>query len=84
MQSIKLKSHIGSDGILHLDLPVGIKDKELEVMVIFQAVDSFSAIQTPESLGWPPNFFEQTAGCLQDDFLGRYPQRDCEERESSE
>ncbi|MEH1996612.1 hypothetical protein [Nostoc sp.] len=36
MQSIKLNTHVGSDGILHLDIPLGIIDKEIEVMVIYQ------------------------------------------------
>ncbi|MEI2579954.1 hypothetical protein [Scytonema sp. PRP1] len=30
MQSIKLSSRVGSDSILHLDVPVGTTDKELE------------------------------------------------------
>jgi putative addiction module CopG family antidote len=40
--------------------------------------------KTPEELGWPPGFFEQTAGCLQDDPLVRYPQGEYELRESLE
>jgi hypothetical protein len=36
--------------------------------------------KTPEELGWPPGFFEQTAGCLQDDPLVRYPQDEYENR----
>jgi hypothetical protein len=30
MQSIKLSSRVGPDGILNLDVPVGMTDKELE------------------------------------------------------
>ncbi|NJM19132.1 MAG: hypothetical protein HC874_28990 [Richelia sp. SL_2_1] len=78
MQSIKLKKRIGSDGILHLDIPLGMKDKEVEVMVIYQSIET---TQTPENLGYPPGFFEQTAGCLADDPIQRYPQGEFEERE---
>ncbi|MBW4494793.1 MAG: hypothetical protein KME26_17245 [Oscillatoria princeps RMCB-10] len=37
--------------------------------------------KTPEELGWPPGFFENTAGCLQDDPIVRWPQGEYEERE---
>ncbi|MEN2383759.1 MAG: type II toxin-antitoxin system ParD family antitoxin [Gloeotrichia echinulata IR180] len=43
-----------------------------------------SSAKTPEELGWPAGFFEQTAGCLQDDPLVRYPQGEYEVRESLE
>ncbi|QLE45739.1 hypothetical protein FD723_36405 (plasmid) [Nostoc sp. C052] len=66
MQSIKLFSHVGSDGIMHLDIPVGITDKEVEVMVIYQQIEPSAAKKT-EELGCPPGFFEQTYGSFQDD-----------------
>ncbi|MBH8552081.1 hypothetical protein I8751_06790 [Nostocaceae cyanobacterium CENA357] len=40
--------------------------------------------KTPEELGWPADFFEQTAGCLQNEPLMRYPQSEYEMRESLE
>jgi hypothetical protein len=67
MHSIKLKKRIGADGILHLDIPVGITDKEVEIMVIYQPIETPMQQQTPEELGWPPGFFEQTYGSCQDD-----------------
>ncbi|MBF2017827.1 MAG: hypothetical protein IGS23_22050 [Rivularia sp. T60_A2020_040] len=82
MQSIKLKKRVGEDGILHLDIPLGMKDQEVEVMVIYQSIETAIATQTPSDLGYPPGFFEQTAGCLADDPIQRYPQGEFEERES--
>lgn len=61
MQSIKVRSHVGPDGILHLDVPVGIHDAELEVTVTVQPIDS-----TPQGKGWPPGFFEETFGSCKD------------------
>ncbi|MGB0561398.1 MAG: hypothetical protein ACPGVO_06290 [Spirulinaceae cyanobacterium] len=81
MQSIKLKSRIGSDGILHLDIPVGITDKDLEVMIVFQAIAPQAAVSPPASLGWRSDFFERTAGSIQDETFIRHPQGDFEERE---
>ncbi|WP_193201001.1 hypothetical protein [Nostoc sp. MG11] len=67
MHSIKLCSHVGADGILHLEIPVGVKDKEIEVTVIYQQLEPSSGVKTSEELGWPPGFFEQTYGSCQDD-----------------
>ncbi|MGD1712446.1 hypothetical protein [Hydrocoleum sp. CS-953] len=38
MQSIQLKAHIDSDGILKVKMPPETKDTDLEIMVIFQAL----------------------------------------------
>ncbi|MBE9038909.1 hypothetical protein [aff. Roholtiella sp. LEGE 12411] len=67
MQSIKLFSHVGADGILHLNIPVGITDKEIEVTVTYQQLEPSAQVKTPEELGWPVGFFEQTYGSCQDD-----------------
>ena len=79
MQSIKIRSRVGEDGILHLDIPLGMKDKEVEVMVIYQSIEA--ATQTPEDLGYPPGFFEQTYGSCQDDPIVIDSEGDFERRE---
>lgn len=61
MQSIKLQSYVGSDGILKLEIPVDVVDTDLEVLVVVQPI-SFTSTTTPEKLGWPPGFFEHVAG----------------------
>jgi hypothetical protein len=60
MHSIKLKQRVGKDGILHLDIPVGMMDKEVEIMVIYQALETPNQQKIPKNLGYPPGFFEQT------------------------
>lgn len=42
--------------------------------------DMKTVTKTPEELGWPPGFFERTAGCFQDEPLVRYPQGELQER----
>lgn len=64
MQNITLRSHVGKDGILHLDIPVGLTDAELEVTVSVQPVDSSSEVDSPQGKGWPPGFFEETLSVL--------------------
>ncbi|MDI9640702.1 hypothetical protein QM565_33955 [Geitlerinema splendidum] len=78
MKSIKLRSHVGSDGILQLQVPVAHADQDLEVIVIYQAVE-VESVKTPEALGWQPGFFERTAGSIPD--LERPPQGVSQERE---
>jgi hypothetical protein len=43
MESIKVRRHVGQDGILHLDIPIGITERDVEVMVIYQSVSSPTA-----------------------------------------
>jgi hypothetical protein len=45
MESIKVRQRVGQDGILHLKIPVGLKEQNVEVMVIFQPVASLTTIQ---------------------------------------
>ena len=81
MHSIKLTKRVGEDGILHLEIPVGITDKEVEIMVIYQPIEIAKQQKTSEELGWPPGFFEQTYGSCQDDpividFEGNFEERE--------
>ncbi|MBE9113952.1 hypothetical protein IQ273_31775 [Nodosilinea sp. LEGE 07298] len=46
MESIKVRQHIGQDGILHLDLPVGLTDRDVDVMVIYQPVQSLASVES--------------------------------------
>ncbi|NEP51574.1 MAG: hypothetical protein F6K65_23335 [Moorea sp. SIO3C2] len=80
MESIKVISHVGSDGILHLDVPVGITDEELEVMVVFNPLKSSLKVETPQ--GWMPGFFEEVIGGWAGEPLERGQQEEFETRES--
>ena len=79
MQSITLRSHVGPDGILHIDIPVGVHDVDLEVTVTVEPFARQPA-KTLEELGYPPDFFEKTAGSFEDEPLVRYPQGELQER----
>jgi len=81
MQSIKVRSRVGADGMLHLQIPGGIKDTDLEVIVVFQPIVPATEAKTPEDLGWSPGFFERTFGCFQDEPLVRGEQGEYEIRE---
>ena len=66
MQSITVYPHVGEDGILRLQIPIGVKNADLRVTINFQLPDANGAPKSPEELGWPPGFIEQTYGCLKD------------------
>ena len=71
MQTIKLRSHIGSDGMLNLQIPVGVQDMEIEVIVIVESQAGVVAA-TPDTQGWRSGFFEETFGSIP--ALERFPQ----------
>jgi L-asparaginase/Glu-tRNA(Gln) amidotransferase subunit D len=46
MQPIKLRSHVGEDGILHLDIPVEVTETDLEVIVTVKPASSIDNATT--------------------------------------
>jgi hypothetical protein len=73
MQTIKVETHVGDDGLLKLELPLDITDADLEVLVVFQK---------KEKRAWPPGYFDRTAGSLADNPIERPPQG-CERKGNS-
>lgn len=74
MQSIKIRSHVGADGVLHLDIPVEMTNTEIEVTVTIQTV-------SPQQRGWMPGFFEEVIGGWLGEPLERPEQGEYEIRE---
>jgi hypothetical protein len=58
MHSVTLRSHVGSDGILNLQVPSGVKDADVEVTVTVKALSLASQANQSEQRGWQPGFFE--------------------------
>jgi hypothetical protein len=86
MQSIKIRSYVGKDGMLHLDIPVDLQETELEVTITVKPVRQTIDLLTEEeikNLEWH-DFINMTYGCLADDPITRYPQGEYEEREEIE
>lgn len=81
MPSIKLRSHVDGDGMLHLQVPLELANQELEVIVVYQSVGSVTQAKTAEELGYPVDFFEKTAGGWQGEMLTRGDQGICEQRQ---
>jgi hypothetical protein len=74
MESIKVRSHVGQDGILHLDIPVEMANTEIEVTLTIQRV-------IPQKQAWMPGFFEEVIGGWVGEPLSRPEQGEYETRE---
>ena len=74
MQSITVQSHVGEDGILRLQIPVGVKDTDLQVTI------NLPSSSTANS-GWPPGYLERVIGSWQGEFPVLEDEGDYETRE---
>lgn len=61
MQTITLRSRVGSDGVLHLDIPSDYTDAELDVTVTVRPVH-VEMTTNAAMMNWPPGFFENVIG----------------------
>ena len=64
MDAIKLTGHVGSDGILRLELPVDMTDQDLEIVLVIQTHPNHES--PVDANGWPIGYFEATYGSLAD------------------
>ena len=80
MPSILIRSRVGADGILHLDVPSNLAETDVEVMVIATPV-SQSDLGRTEELAWSTGFFESVVGGWQGERLTREGEGEYETRE---
>lgn len=81
MKSITLRSHVGEDGMLNLQLPLDITNSDLEVVVIVQPIASTETSAPAQASGWMPGFFEEVLGSWEGEPLIRPEQLEYETRE---
>jgi hypothetical protein len=60
MQSVSLNYRVGEDGILNLDVPIGLTNADLEVTV--QPITRIIEENVPQGKGWPPSFLKRLLG----------------------
>lgn len=63
MNAFPARTRTSSDGSLHLSIPTGLPDTEVEVLVIIDAAARVSPTSAPYDQ-WPTGFFETYAGAL--------------------
>lgn len=79
-QKVETVQAAGDDRMLHLTIPVEEPNQRYQVTVLVRPVRE---PPTPGA-GWPPGFFEQTAGSIQDETFFRHEQGQYEERQHFE
>ena len=77
MNRMVVKSKVGSDGVLHLALPVGVGDADKEVRVTVEPIAPTAAMTQEE---WEALVLS-TAGSIPDPTFERPPQPKLEDRE---
>jgi hypothetical protein len=73
MHTVRMCRKTGADGVLHLDVPLGIADTDCEVVVVVQP--------RVADRRWLPGFWEALAQGWQGEPLVRPPQGEYEQRE---
>ncbi len=52
MQTVTLRSHVGEDGVLRLDVPLEIVNTDLEVTVVVQPIAPLPSTKSHEETAW--------------------------------
>lgn len=77
IETIKVQTYVSSDGMLRLEMPVGVRNVDCEVVVVFIARPK------PSPEDWEA-FVNATYGSLADDPIERGEQPPLETRETME
>lgn len=62
------------DGTLLLKLPLGTPAAEYEVLVVVQPTSGSVLEGAAQRRDWPPRYFDETYGSIQDETFVRHPQ----------
>jgi hypothetical protein len=76
MRSLHIRVHVDKEGQAIFKMPLEFADQDIDLVVVFESLKSAETI-----VGWPPGFFERTAGAWQGEPLTREPQGEYEERD---
>lgn len=64
MTTFTLHSHVGSDGVLDLKVPLNFKNADLEISVTIKAISPKLDRNLGLGMGWTEGFFAETAGSI--------------------
>ncbi|APB33552.1 hypothetical protein GlitD10_1232 [Gloeomargarita lithophora Alchichica-D10] len=87
MEIQKIRTHIGEDGILQIQVPENLKNQNLEIIVIFHPISKReinSDHKTPEELGYSDHFIHHVLGSWEGEPLIRSEQPYYEYRNARE
>jgi hypothetical protein len=65
MKTMTLKARADRDGVVKLEIPTNITDREVEIVLVMQALDT----EPLDDMGYPIGYFEETYGSFADEPL---------------
>ena len=82
MRVIQVSAKADADGVIRLSIPVGGGGGEYDLAVVLNPKPTATTPPpngtgrqpTPEELGWPPGYFENVIGSIDDDTFMIHPQ----------
>ena len=78
MASISITSRVGPDGVLKLDLPIGVDQANRQVRVTVESLRPGAPMMTPQQ--WQ-DFLRRTAGSMDDPAFRRHEQGQLQDRD---
>lgn len=75
MKTIQVKSRIGKDGLLSLNIPTDEKETDVEVLIVIETKNDASHT-------WNDGFFDETFGCFNESPITRPAQGDMDTRDA--
>lgn len=67
MQTLTLKARTDKDGIIRLEIPTNIAERDIEIVMVMQTSDN----EPLDNMGYPLGYFEETYGMFADEPLVR-------------
>lgn len=82
MRSLHLRTHVDPQGKLTLCMPPEVAGLVVDLVIVFEPITGVATNEQPAISGWPPGFFEATAGAWQGEPLTRSTEGSYEERDA--
>jgi len=67
MQTFTLRAKTNKDGIAHLEIPTHLIDRDVEIVVVLNAIEN----KPVDEMGYPIGYFDETYGSFADEPLVR-------------
>lgn len=67
MRTLMLKAHADQDGVIRLEIPTDLNNRDLEIVVVMNPI----GLEPVDEMGYPLGYFEETYGSLADDPIER-------------
>lgn len=87
METQKIRTHVGEDGMLQINIPIGMKHMDVEVMIVYHPIRERvinSDDKTPEELGYSAHFIHHVLGSWEGEPLVRGEQPYYEHQNANE